>query len=130
MAGRLGSDAAMTDILLAVWSGHRQGRWPDQLATPSREPARMVATEGRADARRADRARSGRPVPGTFAAEEEPLALADALKQAGHGVFEGIVAGTIGKLESLGGEAATPLDELPGTARRVSGFPSSCSSTS
>ena len=59
------------------------------------------------------RARSGRPVPGTFAAEDELLALADALKTAGHGVFEAIVAGTIGRLDSLGGEAATPIEELP-----------------
>ena len=59
------------------------------------------------------RAKSGRPVPGTFAAEDELLALAEALERAGHGVFEAIVAGTIGKLDSLGGEAATPLEELP-----------------
>lgn len=59
------------------------------------------------------RSSSGNPVPGTFAAAEELLALADALADAGHGVFEAILAGTIGKLPGLGGEAATPLDELP-----------------
>src|SRR5579864_6756088 len=42
------------------------------------------------------RARSGRPVPGTFAPEEELLAMAGALRSAGHGVFEAIAAGTIG----------------------------------
>ncbi|MBS1849204.1 MAG: amidohydrolase family protein, partial [Actinobacteria bacterium] len=40
------------------------------------------------------RARSGRPVPGTFAAADELTALGDALRRAGHGVFEAIVSGT------------------------------------
>ena len=59
------------------------------------------------------RARSGRPVPGTFAAEEELLALGGALKAAGHGVFEAIMAGTIGELQRLGGERAKLIDEVP-----------------
>jgi N-acyl-D-aspartate/D-glutamate deacylase len=59
------------------------------------------------------KARSGRPVPGTFAAPEELEALAGALRTAGHGVVEAIVAGTIGSLERLGGERATPMEELP-----------------
>jgi N-acyl-D-amino-acid deacylase len=59
------------------------------------------------------RARSGRPVPGTFAPEAELLAMAGALGSAGHGVFEAIVAGTIGQLDRLGGEHVKPLDELP-----------------
>jgi N-acyl-D-aspartate/D-glutamate deacylase len=59
------------------------------------------------------RARSGRPVPGTFAAEAELVAIAQALRAARHGVFEAIVAGTIGSLEPLGGERATMLEELP-----------------
>ncbi len=59
------------------------------------------------------RARGGRPVPGTFAAEDEVLAMAGALRRAGHGVFEAIMAGTIGKLEHLGGERAKLLDEVP-----------------
>ncbi|HWB67654.1 MAG TPA: amidohydrolase family protein [Mycobacteriales bacterium] len=59
------------------------------------------------------RARSGRPVPGTFAAETELLAIAEAMRSSGHGVFEAIVAGTIGSLEPLGGERATMLEELP-----------------
>jgi N-acyl-D-amino-acid deacylase len=57
------------------------------------------------------RAKSGRPVPGTFAPEAELLALASAFK--GRGVFEAIVAGTIGSLERLGGEHTKPIDELP-----------------
>ncbi len=56
---------------------------------------------------------SGEPVPGTFAARDELLALAEGLKRAGHGVFEAIVAGTIGQLPGLGGEKATPIEELP-----------------
>lgn len=59
------------------------------------------------------RSKSGEPVPGTFAPDEEVLALADALRRAGHGVFEAIVAGTIGRMDGLGGERATPMDELP-----------------
>ncbi|HYI62867.1 MAG TPA: amidohydrolase family protein [Acidimicrobiales bacterium] len=56
---------------------------------------------------------SGRPVPGTFAAEDELLALARGMRSAGSGVFEAIVAGTIGRLDGLGGEKATPLEEVP-----------------
>jgi N-acyl-D-amino-acid deacylase len=67
------------------------------------------------------KARSGRPVPGTFAPEKELLAMADALRSAGHGVFEAIVAGTIGQLDRLGGERSKPIDEVPlleGVSRR------------
>jgi N-acyl-D-aspartate/D-glutamate deacylase len=59
------------------------------------------------------RSKSGRPVPGTFAATDELLALAEGMKAAGSGVFEAIVAGTIGPLPGLGGERATPLEEVP-----------------
>jgi N-acyl-D-aspartate/D-glutamate deacylase len=59
------------------------------------------------------RAKSGRPVPGTFAADEELLAIADAMRRAGHGVFEAIVAGTIGELKALGTERAKPVEEVP-----------------
>ena len=67
------------------------------------------------------KARSGRPVPGTFAPEKELLAMADALRSAGHGVFEAIVAGTIGQLDRLGGERSKPINEVPlleGVSRR------------
>jgi N-acyl-D-aspartate/D-glutamate deacylase len=59
------------------------------------------------------RARSGRPVPGTFAPRDELVALASAFRKGGHGVFEAIVAGTIGSLERLGGEHTKPIEELP-----------------
>ncbi len=59
------------------------------------------------------RARSGRPVPGTYAELDELLALGDALRRAGHGVFEAIVSGTIGELQALGGERAKPVEEVP-----------------
>ena len=49
----------------------------------------------------------GTPVPGTFAADEELLAIAAAMRRAGKGVFEMIPAGTVGKLENLGGEKTT-----------------------
>ena len=48
------------------------------------------------------KAKSGRPVPGTYAPEAELLAIAEAMRTGGHGVFEAIVAGTIGQLERLG----------------------------
>ena len=59
------------------------------------------------------KAKSGRPVPGTYAPEEEVLAFARAMGSSGHGVFEAIVAGTIGTLDRLGGERAKPIDEMP-----------------
>jgi N-acyl-D-amino-acid deacylase len=49
----------------------------------------------------------GEPVPGTFAADAELLAIADNLRKVGKGVFEMIPAGTVGKLEGLGGERTT-----------------------
>ena len=55
------------------------------------------------------RSLSGKPVPGTFAAVDELMAIADAM---GHGVFEAIPAGTVGTLEALGGERAKPIDEV------------------
>ncbi len=71
------------------------------------------------------KAKSGRPVPGTYAAEEELLAFAGAMRSADHGVFEAIVAGTIGQLDRLGGERAKPIDEIPllEAVSRVSGRP-------
>ncbi len=69
---------------------------------------------------------SGEPVPGTFAARDELLALGEGLRQAGTGVFEAILAGTIGALPGLGGEKATPVEEVPLLAdvSRLSGRPS------
>jgi N-acyl-D-amino-acid deacylase len=58
------------------------------------------------------RALDGSPVPGTFAPADEIAAIADAMKSSGRGVFEMIPAGTVGKLEGLGGERTTPHDEL------------------
>jgi N-acyl-D-aspartate/D-glutamate deacylase len=49
----------------------------------------------------------GSPVPGTFAPDEELLAIAGAMRAAGKGVFEMIPAGTVGKMEALGGEKTT-----------------------
>ncbi|MFK7918621.1 MAG: amidohydrolase family protein [Ilumatobacter sp.] len=49
----------------------------------------------------------GEPVPGTFAADEELLAIARHMKRVGKGVFEMIPAGTVGELQGLGGEQTT-----------------------
>ena len=53
----------------------------------------------------------GTEVPGTFAPEEELTAIADAMGKLGKGVFELIPAGTVGKLEHMGGERTTPQQE-------------------
>ncbi len=49
----------------------------------------------------------GTPVPGTFAADEELLGIAEGMRRVGKGVFEMIPAGTVGKLQNLGGEKTT-----------------------
>jgi len=53
------------------------------------------------------RALWGEPVPGTFAADEELLAIAEQMGRVGKGVFEMIPAGTVGELKNLGGEKTT-----------------------
>ncbi|MGH9271747.1 MAG: N-acyl-D-amino-acid deacylase family protein [Ilumatobacteraceae bacterium] len=53
----------------------------------------------------------GSPVPGTFAPADELMAIAEAMAASGKGVFEMIPAGTVGKLEQLGGERTTPQAE-------------------
>jgi N-acyl-D-amino-acid deacylase len=54
----------------------------------------------------------GAPVPGTFAEADELLALAEAMQRAGSGVFELIPASTVGKLDALGGEKFSLLEEF------------------
>ena len=54
---------------------------------------------------------TGKPVPGTFAADDELLAIAKAMGAAGKGVFEMIAAGTLGPLEQFGGEQNEMVDE-------------------
>jgi len=53
------------------------------------------------------RALWGEPVPGTFAADDELLGIAEHMRRVGKGVFEMIPAGTVGKLDALGGEKTT-----------------------
>ena len=57
------------------------------------------------------RALWGEPVPGTFAPEDELMGIAGAMARVGKGVFEMIPAGTVGKLEYLGGEKTTQQAE-------------------
>lgn len=47
---------------------------------------------------------SGEPVPGTFAADDEIMALAEGLGRAGRGVFQMIPSSTLGSGEAMGGE--------------------------
>ncbi|WP_295532088.1 amidohydrolase family protein, partial [Novosphingobium sp. Chol11] len=65
------------------------------------------------------RALWGEPVPGTFAPDAELLAIARRMKKLGKGVVEAISAGTVGKLEALGGERSEPEAELD-LLRRIS----------
>ncbi len=67
----------------------------------------------------------GAPVPGTFAAEDELMAIGRAMGDVGRGVFEMIPAGTVGNLASLGGERFTLHEELALMDRvsRASGRP-------
>ena len=58
------------------------------------------------------RTMSGDPIPGTFAADEEVLQLADAMRRAGRGVFELIPGGTVGDLAALGGEHTSLEEEV------------------
>jgi len=58
------------------------------------------------------RSMSGVPVPGTFAEEEELIALAQAMDRAGSGVFELIPASTVGNLEAIGGERFSLVEEF------------------
>jgi N-acyl-D-aspartate/D-glutamate deacylase len=53
----------------------------------------------------------GTPVPGTFAAAEELVAIAEAMGRVGKGVVEAIPAGTVGEMRALGGERFTQQQE-------------------
>ena len=65
------------------------------------------------------RTMSGQAIPGTYAAEEEVMLLADAMRRAGKGVFEIIPGGTVGDLAQLGGEH-TSLEKEVALMDRVS----------
>jgi N-acyl-D-amino-acid deacylase len=67
----------------------------------------------------------GTPVPGTFAAEDELLAIGAAMRDAGRGVFEMIPASTVGELRALGGEHSTQQAEhaVMAAVSRASGRP-------
>lgn len=58
------------------------------------------------------RSRTGHPVPGTYAALDELVAIGNAMRAVGHGVFEAIMAGTIGTLGGVG-DTTKLVDEIP-----------------
>ena len=58
------------------------------------------------------RSLTGEPVPGTFAADDELMGFAKAMKRAGRGVFEVIPSNVIGELEMFGGEKKSTLEEI------------------
>ncbi|MEM9037911.1 MAG: amidohydrolase family protein [Actinomycetota bacterium] len=53
----------------------------------------------------------GTPVPGTFAAVDELVAIGEAMGRVGKGVIEAIPAGTVGEMKALGGERFTQQEE-------------------
>ena len=65
----------------------------------------------------AHRAIGGEPVPGTFADDDEVMALAGALRAAGRGVLQVIPSSTIGSAPRLGGERHTLREEVDLMAR-------------
>jgi N-acyl-D-aspartate/D-glutamate deacylase len=71
------------------------------------------------------RAMDGKPIPGTFAADDEILRIAEVMGKVGRGVFELIPAGCIGELAQLGGEMNSTEEELDLMDRvsRLSGRP-------
>lgn len=98
---------------------------PDEIATMARivGEAMEAGALGFSTSRTiGHRSLSGSPVPGTFAADGELMAIASAM---GRGVFEAIPAGTVGALEALGGERAKPVEEVMMLAEvsRTSGRP-------
>lgn len=66
-----------------------------QMARLVREAVDAGAAGFSTNRYRAHMSRSGRPVPGTFAADEEVLAIAEALKGVSHGVIQSISDDTI-----------------------------------
>ncbi len=87
---------------------------PDELAAM----AELVAEAVRAGAVGFSTSRTighrslwGTPVPGTFAAEDELVAIAQAMGRVGKGVFEAIPAGTVGEMKALGGERFDQFQE-------------------
>lgn len=80
----------------------------ERMATLTRE-AMAAGAVGLSTSRTiAHRARTGRLIPGTFAPREELLALGSAMADAGHGVIEAILGGSVGNAEPV-----TMIDEMP-----------------
>jgi N-acyl-D-amino-acid deacylase len=59
----------------------------------------------------------GAPVPGTFAAADELIAICRAMRTTGKGLFQMIPAGTVGYLDVFGGERYTLQQEIELVAR-------------
>ncbi len=107
--------AALRNYVMGERGRANEPATPDDMARMARlvEEALTAGAIGFSSSRTiGHRTIGGAPIPGTFAAEEEVMMLAEAMARAGCGVFELIPAGTVGELKILGGEQHTLHEEI------------------
>jgi N-acyl-D-amino-acid deacylase len=105
--------AALRNYVMGERGRANEPATPDDMALMAKlvEEALTAGAVGFSSSRTiGHRTIGGAPIPGTFAADDEVMMLAEAMARAGRGVFELIPAGTVGELKILGGEQHT-LDE-------------------
>jgi N-acyl-D-amino-acid deacylase len=88
-----------------------------EMARIARESAEAGATGFSTSRILAHRSKSGKKVPGTFAPEEELVAIAKALREGGVGVVQGIPANGESEIPGEGGDPSLLLEEVRMLAR-------------
>lgn len=107
--------AALRNYVMGARGRANEAATPVDMATMSQlvEEALAAGAVGFSTSRTiGHRTMGGVPIPGTFAAGDEIMMLAEAMGRAGRGVFELIPAGSLGELQQLGGEQHTLADEV------------------
>ncbi len=107
--------AALRNYVMGERGRANEPATPDDMAKMSQlvEDALTAGAVGFSSSRTiGHRTIGGAPIPGTFAADDEVMMLAEAMARAGRGVFELIPAGTVGELKILGGEQHTLQEEI------------------
>ena len=107
--------AALRNYVMGERGRANEPATPDDMARMSQlvEEALTAGAIGFSSSRTiGHRTIGGAPIPGTFAADEEVMMLAEAMARANRGVFELIPAGTVGELKILGGEQHTLHEEI------------------